>query len=145
MKLSKLSKLRLVKYSINVGSYLALSVAGIFTNLPEGSPLFYLQETRWALNVNALVPIVFCLFGVLALLKDQIMGYFKFPRGIGVAVALFGLGFLGWLVSYWLMLVTGLYLVLTIINTLYFNPNITEELRRLGKLKKVEEEKPTNE
>ena len=64
-------------------------------------------------------------------------------KGI-IAVVLFGLGFLGWLVSYWLMLVTGLYLILTILNTLYFNPMITEELRILGKLKK-EEEKQTDE
>jgi len=42
------------------------------------------------------------------------------------------------------MLVTGLYLILTILNTLYFNPMITEELRILGKLKK-EEEKQTDE
>lgn len=145
MKLSRLSKLRVVKYSINVGSYLALSIAGIFTSLPEGTPLFALQETtRLVINTNIIVPVVFCLFGVLALLKDQIMGYFKFPKGIGIAVALFGLGFLGWLVSYWLMLVTGLYLILTILNTLYFNPMITEELRILGKLKKAEE-KQTDE
>lgn len=140
MKLSRLSKLRVVKYSINVGSYLALSILGIFTSLPEGTPLFALQETtRLVINTNIIVPVVFCLFGVLALLKDQIMGYFKFPKGIGIAVVLFGLGFLGWLVSYWLMLVTGLYLILTILNTLYFNPMITEELRILGKLKKEEE------
>lgn len=145
MKLSRLSKLRIVKYSINVGSYLALSILGIFTSLPEGTPLFALQEsTRLVINTNIIVPVVFCLFGVLALLKDQIMGYFKFPKGIGIAVVLFGLGFLGWLVSYWLMLVTGLYLILTILNTLYFNPMITEELRILGKLKK-EEEKQTDE
>jgi Ca2+-dependent lipid-binding protein len=144
MKLTRLTRLRVAKYTINIGAYVALATIGVFTRLPEGALLFILQppqDAQWTLNTNAVLPIVFCLFGAFAIFKDQIRDYFHFPPGINVAILLFILGFIGWLISYWLMAVTGLYLVLTIINTLYFNPALTEELEFRKEEKKEKRKK----
>lgn len=142
MHLSRLTKYRIAKYTINIATYLGLAIAGIFTNLPEGTPLFYLQPESLALNVNVVVPVVFSIFGIVAILKDQVMAYFKFPKGVGISLVLFAMGFLGWLISYWLMIVTGVYLILTIINTLYFNAVINQELeiRKAKLLEKAKQE-----
>ena len=127
MKVSRLIKLRIAKYVINIGSFVGVGVYGIFSELPASSPLYELS-TKLSVNTNIIVPIVFTAFGLFSVLKDQVNDYFNLPKGVNTAVLLFILGFVAWLISYWMMIATGLYLVLTIINTFYFNPAITEEV-----------------
>lgn len=129
-RISRLAKVRIIKYTINFGVYFALAVFGVFVGLPEGSPLYTIEQSQMHLTVNrsVIIPVVFCLFGLIATLKDQIAARYKMPKGLGWAIILFAFGFAGWLISYWIMLITGTYLILTLINCLYFNPIIDKEL-----------------
>lgn len=136
-KAHRLRNLRIAKYTTNIGVFVALAVIGSIYGLPEDSPLIY---NSVKVNAHVLMPVIFSIFGSVAVMKDQLMSYFKLPKGVNTAIILFAIGLVGWLLSYWLMIITGVYLLLTLTNSLYFNPGIDEELEY-----KKEQKKKTGE
>ena len=61
MKVSRLIKLRIAKYVINIGSFVGVGVYGIFSELPASSPLYELS-TKLSVNTNIIVPYCFYCF-----------------------------------------------------------------------------------
>lgn len=123
----RLRNLRLIKYGTNFGVYIALAVIGAIAGLPDGTSAVI---TKTGLNPNIYIPVIFALFGLGATMKDQLMSYFKLPKGVNTAIILFAVGLVGWLLSYWLMIITTVYLSLTLVDYLYLNPLIDKEIER---------------
>lgn len=144
MKTPKLKKLRIAKYTTNIISYLSLAVGGSLWALSKNDwQLFMVIPERPQLLGAILTPLVIVGFGLLAFFKDQIVSHFKFPKGIRGAITLLSLSTIILLlgnIAIWIILSSGLYLILSIVNTLYFDPAINEELEII-KIKKAEQAK----
>lgn len=111
-----------------LGEILAQNGVSDFDDLSSNLQQLYqgFNKYVWHTKINPAIamPVGFVGLTAFMVFKDEIKKYFSVPNGVGVAIALLGVSFIIEYLATYVQVSAATYLMVTLINALYFDPLI---------------------